>query len=81
MLNMTPVVATDYSAKNTPIIDGYNGFITNDEEQMRERLILLFKNPKLAAQLGQNARKTIETEFSIQRFTNDWNTLFKKVLR
>lgn len=63
------------------IIDGYNGFITNDEEQMREKLILLLNNPKLAEQLGNNARKTIEDEFSIERFANDWTTLFKKVLR
>jgi glycosyltransferase involved in cell wall biosynthesis len=63
------------------IIDGYNGFITNDEEQMRERLILLLNNPKLAEQIGKNARKTIENEFSIERFANDWTTLFKKVLR
>lgn len=62
------------------IIDGYNGFITNDEEQMRNKIVMLLNNPTLAAQLGNNARKTIESEFSLERFTNDWNQLFERVL-
>ena len=75
-----PVVSTATCMIPEVIVDGYNGFITNDEEQMREKTIMLLNNPKLAAQIGNNARKTIEDQFSLGRFTNDWNQLFARVL-
>lgn len=62
------------------IIDGYNGFITNDEEEMRNKLVLLLENPKLAEQMGMAARQSIEAEFSLDRFVQDWNRLFRSVL-
>jgi hypothetical protein len=62
------------------IEDGVNGFISNDEKVLRERCMLLLKDPELARNLGHNARKTIEQNFHQNKFINSWNTIFRSVL-
>lgn len=59
--------------------NGVNGFITNDEKEMRGYIELLLKDEKLRQQLGENARKTIITDFSMEKFVSNWNNLFKKM--
>jgi hypothetical protein len=58
------------------IKDGYNGFLSNNPEELRERCIFLIQNPEIARKIGLNARKTIEEKFSVDRFVADWNRLF-----
>lgn len=60
------------------IQDGVNGFISNDESVLRERIIQLLQNPELAKQIGQKARETVVNKFNITRFVNDWNNIFYK---
>lgn len=62
------------------IIDGYNGFISNDENELREKTIFLLKNPSVAQNLGKNARDTILSQFSLERFVKDWNSLFERLV-
>lgn len=58
---------------------GVNGFMSNDEGELRGYVEKLLADPQLAAKMGDAARKTIEEKFSEQRFINQWNTLFDKV--
>ena len=58
------------------IENGVNGFISNDEEELRGYIQKLFKDEDLAKELGDNARKTILEKFSEERFINDWNRIF-----
>lgn len=58
------------------ITNGVNGFITNDEKEMRYYLELLLKDEALANQLGAAARQTIEEKFSVARFVQEWNDIF-----
>lgn len=55
---------------------GYNGMLSNDPKQLRTHLEYLMANPDRARELGDNARKTIEEKFSIERFVNSWNNVF-----
>ena len=73
-------VSTNNCAIPEYIEHGVNGFITNDEKEMREYLELLLKDDKLAEQLGNNARKTIEEKCNVQRFTQEWNEVFNEAL-
>lgn len=61
------------------IKNGENGFISNDETELRSYIELLTKDETLRNTIGINARKTIEQNFSEQEFVNNWNTLFRKV--
>jgi len=60
------------------IQNGVNGFISNDENKLKEYLTTLLSNSELREQIGNNARKTIETKFPEQAFTNKWNNIFHK---
>lgn len=58
------------------IKDGHNGFISNDEKVLRERLEWCLNNPDKTIEIGQNARKTIEDKFSLQVHLDKWNKIF-----
>lgn len=62
----------------TIIQNGVNGFITNDEKEMRQYLQTLLDNPDLAAKLGAAARQTIEEKFSIGEFVKNWDAVLEK---
>ena len=60
---------------------GYNGFISNDENELREFCEELLNDEKLAQKLGTNARKTILEKFNKERFVTQWNQVFTQVLK
>ena len=55
---------------------GVNGFISNDEKELRKYCQLLLKDENLANQLGAKARQTILERFSQEKFVNKWNGYF-----
>jgi len=55
---------------------GVNGFISNDEEELREYIEKILGDPELRATLGHNARQTIIDMFSEDKFVNKWNEIF-----
>jgi hypothetical protein len=62
------------------IEDGVNGFISNDENILREKCKLLLNDNELAKKLGYEASKTIKEKFNKDRFVNQWNQVFRSVL-
>lgn len=61
------------------IKNGENGFISNDEAELRSYIDLLLNDNDLRKKIGINARKTIEDNFSETEFVNNWNKLFNEV--
>lgn len=59
---------------------GVNGLISNDENELRGFIQHLLANPEMARKLGENARKTVQQNFSLDNFINNWNNLFRQVL-
>lgn len=60
------------------IENGVNGFISTNEDKLKEYINMLISDPALRKTIGNNARKTIETKFSEQEFINEWNLIFDK---
>ena len=58
------------------IKNGVNGFISNDESELRDYLQQLMTDHKLAKTLGQAARETVIKDFSVDVFVNNWNAVF-----
>lgn len=58
---------------------GQNGLISNDENELRKFLLQLLENPDMAKSLGENARKTIEKRFNLEKFVYNWNEVLYKV--
>lgn len=76
-----PVIALSTTELPLFIKDGVNGFIHNDIEYLIDRMKLLLSDLEIARRLGDNAKKTAEKEFGIQRFINDWSNVFDEVTR
>jgi len=61
------------------IENGVNGFISNDEKQLRSYIEEILNNEDLRNKLGANARKTILDKFSEKSFIDKWNNVFDSV--
>jgi glycosyltransferase involved in cell wall biosynthesis len=61
------------------IKNGINGFISNDESELRGYIEKLLYDEKLREELGRNARKTILDKFSEDKFIEKWNKTFDKI--
>lgn len=58
------------------IQNGKNGFLSNDESELRKYIDLLLIDSDLRMELGKNARQTILEKFSESSFINNWNQVF-----
>jgi len=75
-----PIVTTAKQELPKIIRNGYNGYISNDPEELIKACQKLVAEPELAKELGANARKTIEEKFSLQNFVENWNNVFYNTL-
>lgn len=73
------VVSTNNCEIPYYIEHGYNGLLTNSDDQMRMYLEKLLKDEDLANFLGENARKTILEKCSKDEYTKKWDDLFNKL--
>ena len=58
------------------VINGSNGFCSNDTSEMSNKIIEILKNKDLAASMGAAAADTIRTNFSLESFLENWNRMF-----
>ena len=75
MLGM-PVVALATTEYTTVIRDGFNGFIHTDPDYLADKMQLLLSDHSLAKEIGNNAKKTVQERFNIERFTRQWKNIF-----
>jgi hypothetical protein len=64
MAHGLPVVATRYSARTSPIVHGYNGFVAENAFEFAEFCIRLWQDPDLCKTMGEAARKTVRDKYS-----------------
>jgi len=76
-----PVVSTATCMIPEIIENGVNGFISNDENELRSRLEYLLFNKEVAVSMGEKARQTIESKFPESSFVAKWNNIFDHVYR
>lgn len=57
---------------------GVNGFISNDEQELRGYIQQLLDDEDLRNKLGKAARETILTDFSERKFIDAWNDIFNR---
>ena len=61
------------------IKNSVNGFISNDEGELRKYIDTLLNDPELRVNMGNKARETILSKFNIQNFVDNWNNVFNQV--
>lgn len=72
----TPVLSTWNTS--SPIRNGVNGYITSDVGALRSRLRELLDSSEEAARMGGEARRTVESQFSMDRFVAQWRDVLKE---
>ncbi|NBO99201.1 MAG: glycosyltransferase family 1 protein [Proteobacteria bacterium] len=72
------VVSVATSMIPSIIENGVNGFISNDEKELRSYITALQNDKELRLKIGTNARKTILDKFTENRFIAEWNTIFNR---
>lgn len=80
MMQGMPIVGLATTEMSVTIKNGYSGFVRTDIEALKKDMELLLENPVLAQQMGNNARKTAEERFGIERFTREWHKLFEAIM-
>lgn len=63
------------------IQNGVNGFISNDETELRSKIEYLLYNKEAREQIGKAARQTILEKFPETLFINKWNKIFDTAYR
>jgi glycosyltransferase involved in cell wall biosynthesis len=68
-----PVIASRVAGIQEVVSDGENGFLADPDspEEWIQKLQTLLNSEKLAAKIGENARRTVEDKF-------DWDRLAKQ---
>lgn len=61
------------------IKNGENGFISNNEDELRNYLNLVINDENLRSKIGENARKTVLEMFSEKAFIDKWNKIFDNI--
>lgn len=61
------------------IQNGVNGYISNDEGELRGYIEMLLKNPDKAREVGLQGRETIKEKFGEDRYITEWNNIFDTV--
>lgn len=75
-----PIVALATTELPAVIVDGFNGYVSNNVELLIERMLMLLRDRDEARRLGQNARKVAQERFNISRFVLDWDDAFRQVV-
>lgn len=70
----------DHEIAKELIDEGVNGFIPKNEGELIEAVLKILKDPKLAAGLGRNARRTVEERFDFKRHLSNMEDFYLKLV-
>lgn len=73
-----PVVALATTELPTVIENAKNGYLSCDLEELLIHMRRLLADPAQAWQLGEQARRTAQRRFGLERFIRDWNNAFER---
>lgn len=76
-----PIVALATTELPSVIENGVSGFVSNDPEELHERMRQLLADEALARRLGGNAREVARQRFGLDRFRRDWDGAFARAQR
>ncbi len=73
-----PVIASPVGVNSAIIQHGYNGYLASTQGEWKECLLSLISDASLRRYIGQNLRKTIENQYSVQANQTEFLKLFAR---
>ena len=92
LISPIPMVLLESASCGCPIVSSLNcaipnifthkhdALLSNNPDELRSYCQQLLQDKDMARELGENARKTILEKFTLERFVNDWNSLFRRAV-
>lgn len=74
-----PCVCSPVGVNNEIVMDDYNGFLANSEEEWIEKLSLLIENPDLRLRIGREGRTTVEQRYSVKVNAPKFSEILEKI--
>lgn len=78
MASGLPIITNKIGAVNEIISNSKDGYVTYGDDEYQECLLNLLDDYKLRAQIGANARKTVEEKFNWNRVIQEYLNIYKK---
>ena len=78
-----PIITCNSVGCKETVIDGYNGYLipTKDVDALVEKLDILLSDTKLRQEMGKNARKYAEENFSIETVINRHLSIYEELIQ
>jgi glycosyltransferase involved in cell wall biosynthesis len=82
MLEKKPIIVSNAGALPELIINNETGFLVDafDALEWAETIIKIINNPELANKIAEKAKSYAESNFSINRFVQDYNELYETLI-
>jgi ADP-heptose:LPS heptosyltransferase len=71
-----PIVGLATTEMATAIVNDVSGYIDTNIDRLIQRMAYLLVAPEEARRLGNGARQTAQSRFSLERFVRDWDRTF-----
>jgi glycosyltransferase involved in cell wall biosynthesis len=71
-----PILSSNYHGVNDLVLDGYNGFICNSDDEFIRNLLILENNRKLLDKLKENARSSYLEKFDLKILADNWKKMY-----
>jgi len=83
MASSKPIISTDTGGVKEVIVEGKSGFLvpSRDMNKMSQRLAVLLNDENLRTQIGQNARKSLDSNFALTNMIRKSESLYEDLLR
>jgi len=77
-----PVIATDAGGTSEIVDNGQNGFLIpiEDRSELEEKIRILATDTNLRKEMGTNGRKTVEQDFSIERYVTEFEKFINETV-
>jgi sugar transferase (PEP-CTERM/EpsH1 system associated) len=75
-----PVVATNVGGIPEIVEDGATGYLVppRNPEALADKILLLLRDPQIAANIGQAGRKKVEKDFGLEQMVREYQSLYDK---
>jgi glycosyltransferase involved in cell wall biosynthesis len=80
MASGAPIVATTRSLSGTPLIDGRDVLIADDDAKFADAVVRLLSDSELRGSLASEARRKAESEYSWDSITSAFEALYREIL-
>lgn len=80
MASGAAIVATTRSLSGTPLVDGRDAMVADDDAKFAEAVVRLLSDPEMRSSVSRAARRKAETEYAWDSITSAFEGLYREIL-